>query len=60
MKYKVKGIYEMTFFVEVDEIVEAETEADAMVEVEDQISAGQAYDQWCQWLNEEPDIEEIK
>jgi hypothetical protein len=56
MKYRVKGVYEMTFCVDVDRLVEAEDEVEAMEKVQDEISAGEAHDQSCQWVDSGPEI----
>jgi len=60
MKYRVQGTYEMKFFVEVNEVVEAEDPNEAMMDVQDGISAGQAYDQECEWVNSGPVVTEEK
>jgi hypothetical protein len=55
--YRVKGIYEMKFFVDVNELVQAGSEEEAVEKVMDGISAGQAYDQECKWVDAGPDVE---
>jgi len=56
MKYHVCGMYEMKFFVEVDEMVNAEDETEAIEKVQDEISAGEAYDQECEWFDGGPKV----
>lgn len=54
--FRVRGIYEMTFFVEVDEEIEAYTAHDAVLAVEDGMSAARAYDQTCKWADCCPEV----
>lgn len=54
--YRVKGIYEMKFFVDVNELVQAADEEEAIEKVMDGISAGQAYDQECTWVDAGPTV----
>ena len=54
--YLIKGVYVMKFYIDVDEEVLADSEEEAIQTVQDQISAGQAYDQDCIWLHGGPDI----
>ena len=55
-RYRVKGIYQMTFFVKVDEVVEADSEEEAVEKVQADLSAGQAYDQECIWYDAGPEV----
>ena len=55
-KFSVRGTYEMTFFVDVVRDIEADTEEEAIEYVQDSISAGQAYDQECRWLDSGPRV----
>lgn len=49
-KFRVKGIYKMTFLVDVDQVVSADNKDDAVEEVQDSITAEEAYDQLCDWV----------
>lgn len=48
-RYRVRGIYEMTYFVNVDMVVDAEDEVEAIEQVQDTVTAGSAFDQTCKW-----------
>lgn len=57
--YHVRGVYQMTFFIDVDQVVEAESEEEAVEVVQDGISAGEAYDQEATWYDSGPEVVEV-
>jgi len=59
-RYHVRGVYQMTYFVEVDDVVEADSEAEAIEKVQDDLSAGQAYDEECVWYDAGPEVWEAQ
>lgn len=55
-RYRVRGVYQMTFFVEADDVVEADNEEEAIEKVRADLSAWQAYDQECIWYDAGPEV----
>ena len=60
MKFCVQGTYIMKFFVDVNKEVDAEDETEAIEKVQNDLSAGQAYDQECEWANVVPNVTKEK
>jgi len=55
-KFRIKGPFSMTFHLDVDETVEAETEEEAIGAVVSELSAGNAHSSNCQWEGDAPVI----
>lgn len=53
-KFRVRGTYEMCFYLDVDMVVEADDKEEALEAAQDRVSAGQAYDQDCRWVGDSP------
>lgn len=56
MKFRVKGVYQMAFFLDVDQTVEAGCEDDARALVEEQANVADHYNQECTWLEDGPEV----
>jgi len=49
LKFRVRGVYEMRYFIEVDEEIEADSTEEALEEAANRASIADAYDQENHW-----------
>jgi|TARA_Y100000310_G_scaffold283563_1_gene305643 hypothetical protein len=56
--YNIRGTYVMKFFVEIDTVVEAESEEEALDKVQSEISVDQADVGECEWVGNGPEVGE--